>query len=373
MQAEHREAMRLPGAFLENAMDGSKKIRIAVAMSGGVDSSVVAAILKEQGHDVFGITMQVLDDSRMSHIIDAAAVAAHLGIPHHVVDLVEPFRVAVKEYFIDEYRSGRTPNPCARCNPLIKFGFLLESATSLGADFLATGHYARLEHGSDGVCSLLKGVDPKKDQSYFLFALNLQQLSKVMFPLGGYTKDKVRLMAAEYGLPVKDKGESQEICFIADDDYIRFLQEEGGLGAQDGAVVDLCGNKLGKHAGIHRYTVGQRRGLGIAHSEPLYVLGVDAERKEVIAGTEADLYCDGLLASGFNWLFTPSFPLMATCKIRYRHQPVECRVSESGDGMTKVEFSHPQKSVTPGQAFVLYDGDRLLGGGWIEKAVKSEK
>jgi tRNA-specific 2-thiouridylase len=354
-------------------MDGSKKIRIAVAMSGGVDSSVVAAILKEQGHDVFGITMQVLDDSRMSHITDAAAVADHLGIPHHVVDLVEPFRVAVKNYFIKEYRNGRTPNPCARCNPLIKFGLLLERAISLGADFLATGHYARLEHGIDGICTLLKGVDPKKDQSYFLFAINIRQLSKVLFPLGGYTKDKVRIMAAAYGLPVKDKGESQEICFIADDDYIRFLAEEGGLGAQEGIVVDLCGKRLGRHAGIHRYTVGQRRGLGIAHSEALYVLGVDAARQEVIAGTEQELYCDGLLATDFNWLIKPSFPFTATCKIRYRHQPVECRVNESGDGMTEVCFSTPQKSVTPGQVVVLYDGDRLLGGGWIEKAVKSEE
>lgn len=346
------------------------KKRIAVAMSGGVDSSVTAAILQEQGHEVFGITMQVLDDSRRSHIDDAASVAAHLGIPHHVVDLVEPFRKAVKDYFIAEYRSGRTPNPCARCNPLIKFGLLLDKAMELGADLLATGHYARVEHGEGGEVSLLKGVDPRKDQSYFLFALSCAQLSRVIFPLGGFTKDKVREMAAGYHLPVKDKGDSQEICFISDDDYIRFLEQEGGVAGQEGLVVDCHGKRLGRHAGIHRYTVGQRRGLGIAHAEPLYVLGVDAGKNEVIAGTEQELYCDGLLASGFNRISAHGpFPLAAACKIRYRHQPVPCVVTDGGNGLIEVCFAEPQKSVTPGQAVVLYDGDRVLGGGWIERGV----
>jgi len=343
-------------------------------MSGGVDSSVVAAILKDQGHDVFGITMQVLDDSRRQHIDDAALVAAHLSIPHHIVDLVQPFRLSVKKYFIEEYRVGRTPNPCARCNPLIKFGLLLENALQLGADYLATGHYARLEHYENGASCLLKGVDPQKDQSYFLFALKQQQLSKVIFPLGSHTKDKVREMAAKFGLPVKDKSDSQEICFISDDNYIRFLEEEGGLTGLDGTIVDCSGKILGRHSGIHRYTVGQRRGLGIAHSEPLYVLGVDAPRKEVVAGKESELYCDGLTASGFNWLSIPqNFPLKAMCKIRYRHQPVECDVYENSAGAIVVSFAKSQKSVTPGQSVVLYDGDRLLGGGWIEMPFESEK
>ncbi|GAM07975.1 tRNA-specific 2-thiouridylase MnmA [Geobacter sp. OR-1] len=353
-------------------MSGPGKMKIAVAMSGGVDSSVTAAMLQKAGHEVFGITMQVLDDERRQHIDDAAAVAGHLGIPHHTVNLVEPFRKAVKDYFAAEYRSGRTPNPCARCNPLIKFGLLLDLALELGADFLATGHYARVEHPEAGASRLLKGIDPRKDQSYFLFALGSEQLARVMFPLGGLTKDRVRTMAAEFGLPVKDKGESQEICFIPDDDYVRFLEAECGLSAREGAVIDGSGRVLGRHHGIHRYTVGQRRGLGIAYSEPLYVLGVDAARNEVIAGIEGDLYCNGLLASGFNWLCTPALPLQAACKIRYRHQPAACAVTDAGNGMIAVSFSQPQKSVTPGQAVVLYDNDLVLGGGWIEKGVKGE-
>lgn len=359
--------------YLECLMPESfTKSRIAVAMSGGVDSSVTAAILKSEGHEVFGITMQVLDDSRTHHIEDAAAVAAHLGIPHHVVDLVEPFRTSVKDYFIEEYRAGRTPNPCARCNPVIKFGLLLDKALERGADYLATGHYARVEHHPDGSSTLFKGTDHRKDQSYFLFALSPLQLARVLFPLGGMTKDTVRQIAADYGLPVKDKGDSQEICFIPDDDYIRFLEECGGLTPVEGAIVTSSGDRLGRHAGIHRYTVGQRRGLGIAYREPLYVLGVDAGSNEVIAGTIGDLFCTGLKASGFNWLCTPIFPFRAACKIRYRHQPVACEVCDTGEGTITVSFAEPQKSVTPGQAVVLYDGDTVLGGGWIEQAVHGE-
>lgn len=354
-------------------MKRSGMLRVAVAMSGGVDSSVTAALLKEQGYEVFGITMQVLDDSRRQHIDDAAAVAKHLGIPHHVVDLVEPFREGVKDYFAEEYRAGRTPNPCARCNPLIKFGFLLDKAVELGADFLATGHYARVERLPGGLCRLLKGVDSRKDQSYFLFALNQAQLARVMFPLGELTKPAVRQLAAEHALPVKDKGESQEICFIPDDDYIRYL-EAVGVSCPAGAIVTATGDTVGRHAGIHRFTVGQRRGLGIAWSEPLYVLGVDPAENKVLVGTEPELYCDGLSASRFNWLCAPAtFPLSATCKIRYRHKPVECVVRDTGGGVIEVDFAAPQKSVTPGQAVVLYDGETVLGGGWIEGAVKSEK
>jgi len=364
----------LPGSFLgDTVRDLAGRKRVAVAMSGGVDSSVTAALLKSEGHDVFGVTMQVLDDSRRQHIDDAAAVAEHLGIPHHVVDLVEPFRAAVKEYFIEEYRAGRTPNPCARCNPLIKFGLLLDAARGLGADFLATGHYARVEHRADGTSRLLKGVDSRKDQSYFLFALSQGQLSQVMFPLGGMTKDAVRKLATEYELPVKDKGESQEICFIPDDDYIRFLEDTGGLSGPDGPIITSQGEPIGRHRGTYRYTIGQRRGLGIAWSEPLYVVGVDASKDEVVVGTQAELYRSGLVAGAFNWLCRPdSFPLQTVCKIRYRHQPVACEVVELGDGRVEVSFCEPEKSVTPGQAVVLYDGDVVLGGGWIEMSVKGD-
>ncbi len=355
-------------------MDGSKKLKVAVAMSGGVDSSVTAALLQEEGYEVFGITMQVLDDSRRQHIDDAEAVATHLGIPHHVVDLVEPFRGAVKDYFAEEYRAGRTPNPCARCNPQIKFGLLMDKAVELGADFLATGHYARVERQPDGFCRLLKGVDSRKDQSYFLFALSQAQLARVLFPLGELTKPAVRQLAAEYGLPVKDKGESQEICFIPDDDYIRYLEEVGGLEPEEGRIINTQGECLGTHAGIHRYTVGQRKGLGIAYSEPLYVLGVDAGKREVLVGVRPELYVKGLVAGGFNWLCRQKeFPLAAFCKIRYRHVPVACEVRELDDGRVEVSFLEPEKAITPGQAVVLYDGETVLGGGWIEGAVKSEK
>lgn len=354
-------------------MESSGKLRVAVAMSGGVDSSVTAALLKDEGYELFGITMQVLDDSHRQHIDDAAAVARHLGIPHYVVDLVEPFTKGVKEYFTEEYRSGRTPNPCARCNPLIKFGLLLDKAMELGADFLATGHYARIERQPGGGSRLLKGVDSRKDQSYFLFALNQIQLARVLFPLGEMTKPAVRQLAEGYGLPVKDKGESQEICFIPDDDYIRYLEEVGGLEPENGHIINSLGKCLGTHSGIHRYTVGQRKGLGVAFSEPLYVLGVDAVKREVLVGTMPELFCKGLVAGGFNWHCRPAeFPLAAFCKIRYRHGPVACEISELDDGRVEVRFIEPEKAITPGQAVVLYDGEAVLGGGWIEKALKSE-
>ena len=231
-------------------------------MSGGVDSSTVAALLLEQGHDVFGITMQVLDDSRRGHIDDAAAVASHLGIPHHVIDCVEPFRREVREYFVSEYRSGRTPNPCARCNPAVKFGLLLDRAMELGAEYLATGHYARLLRDPDGSCRLFRGTDPGKDQSYFLFALSRRQLERVLFPLGDMTKARVRELAAGFTLPVKDKGESQEICFIPDDDYIRFLEEECGVTPRPGAVVTPGGELLGRHAGAE--LLAAQRALRVA-------------------------------------------------------------------------------------------------------------
>jgi tRNA-uridine 2-sulfurtransferase len=243
---------------------------------------------------------------------------------------------------------------------------------SLGADLMATGHYARIVADETEGNRLLKGLDPRKDQSYFLFALSRDQLSKALFPLGEMTKQHVRSLAAEFRLPVADKGESQEICFIADDDYddyVRFLESERGAG-EPGNIVDQTGKVLGSHGGIYRYTVGQRKGLGIAHPFPLYVLGVDPLRNEVVVGAREELFSVGLIASHMNWLVSPpAAPVEAVCKIRYRHHPVACTIRPLPEGKAEIRFAEPEKSVTPGQAAVIYDGETVLGGGWIERSL----
>lgn len=365
-----------------NKTDSPK--RIAVAMSGGVDSSVTAALLKEQGHDVLGITMRVWDPSTCGiseeeaeasccspdDVRDAGRIADQLGIPFYVVNFEDEFRRLVINDFISEYYQGRTPNPCVRCNELVKFGLLLDKARELGAEFLATGHYAQVTKGDDGFFHLLKGLDPKKDQSYFLFALSQDQLAHSLFPLGGITKQEVRSLALRFALRVAEKGESQEICFIPDDNYVRFLEAEEDAENLSGAIVDQQGNVLGRHHGTYRYTIGQRRGLGIAWKEPLYVLGVDAQRREVIVGPQNELYKNGLTASNVNWMMpTPTSEFSTTCRIRYRHQAVACRVTPLPDNRVKVLFEEKEKSVTPGQAVVFYEGNRVLGGGWIEEGL----
>lgn len=346
-------------------------------MSGGVDSSVTAALLKEQGYELLGITMRVWAEGATAghgshppdHLEDARRVAAHLAIPHHTVDFTAAFRERVIDEFVSEYARGRTPNPCVRCNQRLKFGLLQEQAAALGADYLATGHYVRILRTASGSYELHKGVDPGKDQSYFLFPLNQQQLARAIFPLGGLTKSQVRQLAVKYALPVQDKGESQELCFIPDDDYVRFLEESGGVGDLSGEIVDRQGSLLGRHQGTYRYTVGQRKGLGIAASEPLYVLEVDAASRRVIVGSRAELDCSGLLADGLNWIGTPPAErsFLSSCKIRYRHQPVPCQVSLLPGGEAEVRFTTPERAVTPGQAVVFYDGEQLLGGGWIRE------
>jgi len=364
-----------------NDMKERTKKRIVVAMSGGVDSSVTAALLRDEGYDVIGISMQVWDYSRftgagegtfgtccsLDDIHDARRVAEQLAIPFYVVNFEEEFERLVIGDFVDEYFLGRTPNPCVRCNQWIKFELLLNKARALGADLLATGHYARSDRGADGRFRLLTGLDRGKDQSYFLFALTQEQLGHVIFPLGGMTKGEVRRLAARYNLRVAEKGESQEICFIPDNDYVRFLEEARGKGHLSGEIVDSAGTVLGRHEGTYRYTVGQRKGLGIAHEHPLYVLRVDPERKQVVVGEKEELESSGLSVRNVNWIISPpSAPLEAECRIRYRHRPVSCRIVPLPDDRAEVLFSDREQGVTPGQAAVFYDGDSVLGGGWIE-------
>jgi tRNA-specific 2-thiouridylase len=347
-------------------MPESERKKIAVAMSGGVDSSVTAALLKAAGHQVFGITMRLWDGASAA-LDDARRVADHLGIEHHVAPFEGCFEKEIMGYFASEYVSGRTPNPCARCNLLIKFGALLDTAKELGADMLATGHYARILNDGDGGAHLLKAVNLPKDQSYFLFSLKKEQLKEILFPLGEMAdKGEVRRMAAELGIPVAEKSDSQDICFIPDGDYIGFL-EQRGAGSPPGDFILEDGRVIGRHKGIHCYTVGQRRGMGIAWSEPLYVVRIDAASNSVIVGVESELYRDSLAISRCSWIqplgqSTESLE----CKIRYRHRQVPCHVTALPGERAGIRFTAPQKGVTPGQVAVVYQGDEVMGGGWID-------
>ncbi len=363
---------------------------IAVAMSGGVDSSTVAALLHGQGLPVVGLTMQLWNQRRLPElapdrptgrccslddVYDARWVAQHLGIPYYVVNFERRFEDQVVKPFVDEYLAGRTPIPCTLCNNFIKFDQFLEMAAAAGADRIATGHYARIRSDEKtGRQELLRGVDASKDQTYFLFGLTQEQLSRTWFPLGGYTKHEVRELARSFGLRVADKGDSQEICFVPNGDYAAFIDayfREQGIAreATRGEIIDTEGRVLGEHTGVHHFTVGQRRGLGIACGKPLYVIATEPAAQRVVVGRNDDLLRDRLTARDVNWISigTPAGPVRAQVKVRNKHVAAPATLFAVGGGRrVEVHFDVPQRAVTPGQAAVFYDGDLVLGGGWIE-------
>lgn len=368
-----------------------RRSKVLLAMSGGVDSSVAAVLLKEAGHEVVGCFMRHGDDTdevaagpgdaaaeapAMGHqgccsvadACDAKHVAAILDVPLYVLNFKREFGRVI-DYFVDEYNRGRTPNPCIRCNNWLKFGRLDDYARSMDADFVATGHYARVTH--DGESWLREGVDRHKDQSYVLFGTPRTMLSRMLLPVGHYHKDEIRRIAAEAGLPVHDKPDSQEICFVPDNDYMRLVRRRTPQRVEAGPILDREGNVLGRHDGHQHYTVGQRRGLSLSLGHPIYVVEKNADTNAVTVGSASDTFVGGLVATETNWLVNPPSDPSFSChvKIRSNAEAKEAEARVQGDRL-EIRFSQPQKAVSPGQAVVCYDGDRVLGGGWIDHAVQ---
>ncbi|HKD44160.1 MAG TPA: tRNA 2-thiouridine(34) synthase MnmA [Candidatus Angelobacter sp.] len=367
---------------------------IAVAMSGGVDSSTVAAMLRAEGHQVVGLTMQLWNQRRLAgregmpaqvegrccsidDVYDARRVAEELGIPYYVVNHEERFESDVVRPFVEEYLSGRTPIPCSLCNNHLKFDQLLVTARQIGAELLATGHYARLQFDPErNRWLLLRAADPAKDQTYFLFGLTQEQLSRTRFPLGNMTKPQVRELAREHGLALAEKPDSQEICFVPGGDYKRFidayLAEHGEqLPDTSGELVTTDGRVLGHHEGIHNFTVGQRKGLGVATGSPLYVININGAQGRVTVGDNDSLLSRKLVARNLNWIaiegLRESESIRVRAKIRHRHEPAEATIENAANGEVLVTFAEPQRAITPGQAVVFYDGDIVVGGGWISE------
>jgi tRNA-specific 2-thiouridylase len=365
------------------------KPTIAVAMSGGVDSSTVAAMLHADGHPVVGLTMQLWNQRRLAgregmpeqvqgrccsieDVYDARHVAEHLRIPYYVVNHQERFERDVVRPFVDEYLSGRTPIPCSLCNNHLKFDQLLITAQQIGADLLATGHYARIEYSDErGRWLLLRGRDLSKDQSYFLFGLTQEQLSRTLFPIGNMSKPEVRALAHQHGLALAEKADSQEICFVPGGDYKRFIDaylDEQGEDVPDasGELVTASGEVIGKHNGVHNFTVGQRKGLGIATGSPLYVIELRGGRRQVVVGGDDALRSKTLRAHRLNWIACEPLDraIRVKAKIRHRHEPAEAELRTDGD-QAVVTFDEPQRAITPGQAVVFYQEDVVVGGGWI--------
>lgn len=369
-------------------------MKIAVAMSGGVDSSAAAAILKEQGHELVGFTMQLWNQRRgisvdengeplpsrccsLDDVYDARRVAEELGFPFYVLNLEKEFERGVVEPFVNSYLNGETPIPCVACNSRLKFASLDKLAASLGCEKVATGHYARVEFDqATNRYGLLRGCDPQKDQSYFLWELTQDQLSRALFPLGELSKSDARQAARENHLAVADKKESQEICFVPDGDYAGFIDRYLAAEQQTervpdaGEIVTSNGKVIGTHAGIHRYTVGQRRGIGISDARPLYVLSVDPSTDRVVVGYDDELLCDEFIAAWVNWIAFDNLTkaVRAEVRVRYRHTAAPATITPLPDNRACVKFDEPQRAITPGQATVFYRGDEVVGGGWIVKS-----
>ena len=374
-----------------------KKSRVLLGMSGGVDSSVTGYLLREQGYDVVGVTMKVWPQDCISRaedkccgpqaVADARAVAHSLGIPHYVVDEADLFERTVIDYFTSEYQAGRTPNPCVMCNEKLKFGNLWGKAEALGCDYIATGHYAIIQHYEDRAV-LRKGVDPRKDQSYFLFSLRQPQLQRALTPLGPMQKPEIRRIAHSLGLKVADKVDSQEICFVPGNDYKAFLRSH--LGEKEfhrGEIYDVAGNFVAEHDGIELFTIGQRKGLPGGSARPRYVVDLDPETNRVIVGDADDLVCDEFEIDRTNWIcdvaagpsrtgtVSAAASKTLTVKIRYSHPGTRATVTPLENDRARIRLHEPQRAVTPGQAAVIYDGDVVVGGGWIcrtEPARRSE-
>lgn len=368
-------------------------MKIAVAMSGGVDSSAAAALLQEQGHELIGFTMQLWDQNRninvdengdplpsrccsLDDVYDARRVAGSLGFPFYVLNLEREFEESVVEPFIQSYLAGETPIPCVACNSRLKFASLDRMAQSLGCDKVATGHYARVDYDETANrYRLFRGRNYAKDQSYFLWELTQDQLSRAYFPLGEMHKDDVREIARNADLYTANKPESQEICFVPDGKYSefidRYLEHEGRVDElpKGGEIVDTSGSVMGDHSGIHRYTIGQRRGLGIANEKPLYVLQIERAKNQIIVGEADELESTEFIARGVNWVAfdAPSEPVRANVKVRYRHEPAPATIHPLAGVRARIVFDEPQRAITPGQATIFYDGDEVVGGGWIER------